>query len=253
MRLSVLGVVRLVAAVLVIVPLTAATVAVTALAERPGELAGFAFPGPPAPVVEPDDPSVAPPAPVDPAQPPAPPPQWEPVQWRHSTAIGTHAAGRLVNGVRLPVEGPAFFTWDPVLRRSPNRPWRRWGTDRLVRVVLRVARAYRAAHPDLARLAVGDLSRPRGGDFGPRFGYLGHLSHQNGLDVDIYYPRKDGLERGPRRVAQIDRELSQELVDRFLAAGAQIIFIGPNTGLTGPPSQVQALVHHDNHLHVRLP
>jgi hypothetical protein len=253
MRLSVLGVVRLVAAVLVIVPLTAATVAVTALAERPGELAGFAFPGPSAPVVEPDDPPVAPPAPVDPAQPPAPPPQWEPVQWRHSTAIGTHAAGRLVNGVRLPVEGPAFFTWDPVLRRSPNRPWRRWGTDRLVRVVLRVARAYRAAHPDLARLAVGDLSRPRGGDFGPRFGYLGHLSHQNGLDVDIYYPRKDGLERGPRRVAQIDRELSQELVDRFLAAGAQIIFIGPNTGLTGPPSQVQALVHHDNHLHVRLP
>jgi hypothetical protein len=256
-RLSVLGVVRLVAAVVVIVPLTAATVAVTALAERPGELAGFAFPGPPPPLVEPADPPVAPPTeppPVDPAQPPPPPPpEWEAVQWRRSTAIGTHAGGRLVNGVRLPAEGPAFFTWDPVLRRSPNRPWRRWGTDRLVRVVLRVARAYRAAHPDLARLAVGDLSRPRGGDFGPRFGYIGHLSHQNGLDVDIYYPRKDGRERAPRHVSQIDRELSQELVDRFLAAGAQSIFIGPNTGLSGPPERVQALIHHDNHLHVRLP
>ena len=29
--------------------------------------------------------------------------------------------------------------WDPIRRRSPNRPWRRHGTDRLVRMVLRVA------------------------------------------------------------------------------------------------------------------
>jgi murein peptide amidase A len=30
------------------------------------------------------------------------------------------------------------------------------------------------------------------------------------------------------------------------------IFVGPNTGLTGPPRIVQALAHHDNHLHVRI-
>ena len=138
-----------------------------------------------------------------------------------------------MRGVRLPSEGEHFFTWDPVKRRSPNRPWRRWGTDRLVRLVLRIAREYRAAHPRAPRMAVGDLSRPRGGDFGPQFGYIGHASHQNGLDVDVYYPRADGRERAPRDASQIDRRLSQELVDRFVAAGAQTVFVGPNTGLHG--------------------
>jgi murein endopeptidase len=175
------------------------------------------------------------------------------VQWHDSTAVGTHAAGRMEHGVRLPAEGRTFFTWDPVLRRSPNRHWRRWGTDGLVRVVLRVARGFHRAHPHAPRMAVGDLSRPRGGDFGPRFGYIGHVSHQNGLDVDVYYPRADGRELAPRDASEIDRALSQELVNRFLAAGAEVIFVGPNTGLSGPSGRVQALTHHDNHLHVRLP
>jgi murein endopeptidase len=175
------------------------------------------------------------------------------VQWHHSTALGTYSAGTLAGGVRLPAAGRAFLTWDPVLRRSPNRPWRRWGTDRLVRTVLGVAHDFHAAHPRAARVAIGDLSRPHGGDFGPRFGYIGHASHQNGLDVDVYYPRADGRELAPRDAGDIARALSQELVDRFLAAGAALIFVGPNTGLTGPAGRVQQLVQHDNHLHVRLP
>lgn len=172
------------------------------------------------------------------------------VQWHDSVALGTHTAGGLEDGVRLPAEGRTFFTWDPVLRRSPNRPWRRWGTDRAVRVVLRVAREYHAAHPGAPRMAVGDLSRPHGGDFGPQFGYIGHVSHQNGLDVDVYYPRRDRREVAPRDASEIDRRLSQELVNRFLRAGAGVIFVGPNTGLTGP--RVEALPRHDNHLHVRF-
>jgi murein endopeptidase len=183
----------------------------------------------------------------DSAKPPAPR-----IAWHHSIALGSPAAGRLERGVRLPAAGAAFFTWDPVKRRSPNRPWRRWGTDRLVQVVLKVAREHRAAHPQAPRMAVGDLSRRQGGDFGPRFGYIGHASHQNGLDVDVYYPRADGRERAARDASQIDRRLSQELVDRFLAAGAATIFIGPNTRLIGPPGVVVPLTNHDNHLHVRL-
>ena len=182
-----------------------------------------------------------------------PPPRYERVRWQRSTAVGTYTAGGLVDGVRVPAEGRHFYTWDPVERRTPNRWWRRYGTDRLVRTVLAVASEHAAAHPGAARLAVGDLSRPRGGDFGIRFGPIGHASHQNGLDVDIYYPRADGRERAPRFASEIDPDLSQELVDRFLARGAQVIFVGPNTGLTGPPQRVQALVNHDNHLHVRLP
>jgi murein endopeptidase len=182
---------------------------------------------------------------------PAPPHVTERIRWRHSVAIGGPSAGRLVRGVRLPAAGAFFFTWDPVLRRSPNRAWRRWGTAHLVRVLLRLAREYHRAHPGAPRMAIGDLSRPHGGDFGPQFGYIGHASHQNGLDADVYYPRSDGRERAPRDATEIDRRLSQELVDRFVAAGAVLVLVGPGTGLTGP--RVEILANHDNHLHVRLP
>jgi murein endopeptidase len=184
---------------------------------------------------------------------PVPPTQrQEKIQWRDSVAIGAPTAGRLVRGVRLPAAGEHFFTWDPVLRRSPNRAWRRWGTDKLVRLVLRIAREYGQAHPQAPRMAVGDLSRPHGGDFGPQFGYIGHASHQNGLDVDVYYPRADGRERAPRWASEIDPRLSQELVDRFVAAGATAVIVGPNTALTGPSGVVYPLINHDNHIHVRI-
>ncbi|HEX5469738.1 MAG TPA: penicillin-insensitive murein endopeptidase [Gaiellaceae bacterium] len=169
------------------------------------------------------------------------------VHWRDSRAVGLPAAGRLVRGVRLPAGGARFFTWDPLLHRKPNRAWRRWGTDELVGLVLRVVGAYSAAHPHAPRLGIGDLSRRRGG----RFGLL-HASHQNGLDVDVYYPRRDRRERPPRVAAQVDTRLAQDLVDRFAAAGAELVFVGPNTGLTGPPGIVEVLWNHDNHLHVRI-
>jgi murein endopeptidase len=181
-----------------------------------------------------------------------PPPRYERLRWHRSRALGAPTAGRLVRGVRLPSEGRDFFTWDPVRRRTPNRAWRRWGTDRLVRTVLRVLRAHRAANPGAGRVGVGDLSRPRGGDFGPRFGSVGHASHQNGLDADIYYPRADGRELRARRADQIDRGLAQDLVDRFARAGAEYVFVGPATGLRGPRGVVETLRRHDDHLHVRL-
>ena len=101
-------------------------------------------------------------------------------------------------------------------------------------------------------MLVGDLSRPRGGDFGPRYGGIGHASHQNGLDVDVYYPRRDGRLGVARRPEQVDRAAAQRLVDAFVRAGAQRIFVGPSLALHGPPRVVSPLVHHDDHLHVRL-
>jgi hypothetical protein len=127
--------------------------------------------------------------------------------------------------------------------------------------VLAVARAHRRAFPGAPRVVVGDLSRPGGGDFsapptrsefGPRTA-VGHVSHQNGLDADVYLPRRDGRERAPDRPEDVDRRLAQDLVDRFVAAGAQFVFVGPRTGLTGPPGVAQVLARHDGHLHVRLP
>jgi murein endopeptidase len=121
-----------------------------------------------------------------------------------------------------------------------------------VRLVLRVLREHRAAHPRAARVGVGDLSRPRGGDFGVRYGIVGHASHQNGLDVDVYYPRRNGRERAPSTVDDVDRRLSQELVDRFVEAGAARVLVGPATGLTGPRGVVETVPNHDNHVHVRI-
>jgi murein endopeptidase len=172
----------------------------------------------------------------------------EPVRWRRSLALGRPEAGRLFGGVQLPPEGGRYFTWDPLLHRSPDRAWRRWGTDRLVRTVLRVLADFRRTHPRAARVGIGDLSRPHGGPFGPR-----HVSHQNGLDVDVYYPRRDRLERPPDRPVQINRALAQDLVDRFVRAGAVRLFVGPHTRLRGDPRVVQPLAHHDTHVHVRLP
>jgi murein endopeptidase len=135
----------------------------------------------------------------------------------------------------------------------PNRPWRRWGTEELVDLVQDVTGAFAIRHPDAPPLLVGDLSRPYGGEFGRRFGGLGHASHQNGLDADVSYPRRDGLLRSARRPGQVDRALAQDLVDRFVAAGAEKVFVGPRLGLTGPRRVVVPLVHHDDHLHVRIP
>ncbi|HWT95536.1 MAG TPA: penicillin-insensitive murein endopeptidase [Solirubrobacteraceae bacterium] len=170
-----------------------------------------------------------------------------------SRAVGVPHAGRLVHGVQLPEQGAAFFTWDWGTDSSPNRDWRRWGTSRTVTTTLTVLAEFHAAHPDAPRIGVADLSRPRGGTFDARYGGSGHASHQNGRDVDVTYPRKDRLERPPLRAAQIDRTLAQDLLDRFVRAGATAVFIGPDTGLTRKRRLVQWLSNHTDHMHVRFP
>jgi hypothetical protein len=196
-------------------------------------------PRPPAPRGTP-----APLPPVRPARPRQPRPP--------ARAAGLPWQGRLVNGRQLPASGPGYLTWDPILKQVPNRGWRRWGTGRLLGTIRRVLAAYARRHAGAPPVLVGDLSRPRGGDFGPRFGGIGHASHQDGLDVDVYYPRVDGRLRAPLRPEQVDRAAAQELVDAFVREGAQRVFVGPSLALQGPPLVVQPLTNHDNHLHVRL-
>jgi murein endopeptidase len=165
---------------------------------------------------------------------------------------GSAHAGVLRHGVQFPAESFDWVTWDPVLKQTPDRAWRRWGTVKLVDTVELVLREYRDAHPEAPRVLVGDLSRRHGGFFGKRYGGLGHLSHQTGLDADIYYPRTDGLERAAFRPDQVDVPLAQDLVRRFTRAGATRIFVGPDLPLSGRRGVVSKLVYHDDHLHVRL-
>jgi murein endopeptidase len=205
-------------------------------------------PPPPSPPTAP--PVVPPPAATTPA---AVPETTAPVQPAGpSRAIGQPSRGRLVNGVQLPEVSADWLTWDPILKQIPNQSERRWGTAKLIATLRRVLAAFHAAHPELGQVLIGDLSRPHGGVFDERYGGLGHASHQNGLDADVYYPRADHRLLAAYKPTLVDRALAQELVDRFVAAGARFVFVGTRTGLRGPRKVVQVLAHHNDHLHVRI-
>ena len=170
-----------------------------------------------------------------------------------SRAVGKPWHGRLVCGVQLPAESSTFTTWDFPLGVSPNADWRRWGTAELVSTVESIAADYQVRFGPVPRLVIGDLSRPHGGAFGEKFGGVGHASHQNGRDVDIFYPRRDRLEQPAIRPSQVDRMRAQWLVDRA-ARSAQLVFIGEHVGLKRRFKRVQYLpLYHENHLHVRIP
>ena len=79
--------------------------------------------------------------------------------------------------------------------------------------------------PSAPRVVIGDISRRGGGPMDQ------HASHQNGLDVDVYYPRRDGHLSAPIATSQIDHLLAQDLLDRFVAAGAHMVFVGYSAGL----------------------
>jgi murein endopeptidase len=169
-----------------------------------------------------------------------------------SQSLGTTDAGRLVHGMQLPSAGIGFVSWDDLTWRSPDRGWRRFGTDRLVDFIEQLGVEWHAAHPGAPPILIGDMSRPNGGPFGSEFGGLGHGSHQKGIDVDIYYPRADHRLVAVRNASQIDHALAQDLVDMIVRRGVQYAFVGPHTGLKGPRGVVIPLVDHDDHVHVRI-
>jgi murein endopeptidase len=170
-----------------------------------------------------------------------------PVEWHHATSVGLQYAGRLIDGTQLPQEGPNWVTWNPATDSSPNLRGRLYGHERTIRAILSVLSGFRAAHPDAPRVVVGDISLRHGGRMDQ------HVSHQNGLDVDIYYPRLDTRETAPTSPRQVDRRLAQDLLDRFVAEGAKVVFVGYSTGLRGESGVVVPYPNHENHMHVRFP
>lgn len=168
------------------------------------------------------------------------------IEWHHATSVGLQYAGRLENGTQLPLEGPDWVTWNPVTDSSPNLPYRLYGHERTIRALVSILAAYRKDHPHAPKVVIGDISFRHGGPMDE------HLSHQNGLDVDLYYPRLDRHLSAPRTTSQIDRRLAQDLVDRFVAAGAKFVFVGYSSGLRGPIGVVEPYANHENHMHVRF-
>jgi penicillin-insensitive murein endopeptidase len=89
-------------------------------------------------------------------------------------AIGYYPRGCLSGGVPLPVTGP---TWQ-VMRVSRNR---NWGHPSLVHFLEKFAPAA-ARTTGWKGILVGDMAQPRGGPLP-----FGHMSHQIGLDVDVWF------------------------------------------------------------------
>jgi hypothetical protein len=174
-------------------------------------------------------------------------PVYPKVVWRHALSLGLPYDGRLVDGTQLPIDGPAWVTWDPDTDSVPNQRDRLYGNQHTIRTIIAVTEAYHRAHPHAPRVVVGDLSRTDGGPMDQ------HVSHQNGLDVDIYYPRVDHKLQAPTQSDQIDHPLAQDLLDRFVAAGAQMIFVGFHARLHGPSGVVIPYPNHEYHMHVRFP
>src|SRR6185437_13724565 len=92
----------------------------------------------------------------------------------HAMAIGYYPKGCLQGGIELPVDGP---TWQ-VMRLTRNR---NWGHPELVKFLEKFA-PLAAKATGWKGILVGDMAQPRGGPLP-----FGHLSHQIGLDVDIWF------------------------------------------------------------------
>lgn len=88
-------------------------------------------------------------------------------------SIGAYSGGCVVGALPLPADGAGYR----VMRLSSRRFY---GHPVLIRFIQ--ALGERVAAEELGVLLIGDLGQPRGGPIP-----LGHRSHQNGLDVDIWF------------------------------------------------------------------
>src|SRR5665213_3246717 len=184
-----------------------------------------------------------------------------------AVAIGYYPRGCLQGGVELPVNGP---NWQ-VMRLSRNR---NWGHPELVNFLEKFAPAAAKA-TGWKGILIGDMAQPRGGPLP-----FGHLSHQIGLDVDIWFmPEPDhtlskkeredisasnlvaagGKDINPKTwtpqdIAFIKTAAEQPEVERVLvnAAIKKELCRVEDKGHDGWMSKVRPWYGHADHIHVRL-
>jgi murein endopeptidase len=159
-----------------------------------------------------------------------------------SRSIGTPGHGRLIDGVLFPASGPDHFAWNFRRQRMGGSDRTRWGNCRVVRAVLLGLAAYRERNPESPRVAVGDMSLRHGGPID------GHGTHQNGRQIDLYFPRRDRTLREPHAVGQVDLRLTRGLVSAMLDAGAYRVLIGPHIRIR-TTADIVRWPNHDDHLH----
>jgi penicillin-insensitive murein endopeptidase len=170
-------------------------------------------------------------------------------------SVGTYASGCLQGAEELSAESPLYRIMRPERHRT-------FGHPRLIEFITQLS-AHLAEHK-LAPLAVGDLGQARGGP-APN----GHASHQNGLDVDLWfapaapgaedYSVVDGAKQKPNehwsdRVPQLlERAASEPHVARiFVNAVIKRELCQHATGDRTWLGKLRPWWGHDDHFHVRL-
>jgi penicillin-insensitive murein endopeptidase len=104
----------------------------------------------------------------------------------HPQAFYYYDHGSLQNGTQLENEGPGFIK---VFRdRDESIGGRAWGTRALIGAIRNSAADFSSRFPGRERIQVADIARKNGGK-------MSHGSHQNGLDADIIYIRKNRKEQ----------------------------------------------------------
>lgn len=134
--------------------------------------------------------------------------------------------------IQLPASGTGFYAYGVASKR--------WGTQRAVYGVMRVAQRWSGIGP---ALGIGNISLQNGGPMRP------HKTHRDGTDVDVRPIRSDGA-RGPVTIAQraYSRPLTRRVLELFReVVGVQFVYFN-DRGVPG----VRPIAGHDNHFHVRV-
>jgi murein endopeptidase len=170
-----------------------------------------------------------------------------------SIAHGTPTDGWLEGGINLPDQGRGYYHHygiDPVDRDD-------WGTLTLINMVEGGGRNWMDLYFN-PRIGILDMSLQNGGPFTNYYNpdSLDHVSHQNGLDVDVRYVRNDGQEIGLDIASAdsiyYDPQATADLMNSLIQNGnVTVIFIDTaHAHLEG--DILQDLEGHSNHFHVRI-
>jgi penicillin-insensitive murein DD-endopeptidase len=178
--------------------------------------------------------------------------------------IGHYGGACIAGAVPVPLDGPGYQAVDLSRRRY-------YGHPALVGFIQDLGRA--VASEKLGTVLVGDMAQPRGGPMSS-----GHVSHQGGLDVDLWYrldvaplppAARDGLPEPPVVDPRSGRPDPARWTDRqaelvhLAALDARVarVFVGAaiKRDLCERPwadrswlRVVRPWPGHDDHLHVRL-
>lgn len=122
--------------------------------------------------------------PIQETEPSFPPQAIVPPDHPEEQALGYYSKGSLVQSSEMDLAGDGFVKiFRPRLRQ--------FGSAELIHIITTAAAKIQEEYPEGERIQIGDLSQRHGGRISR------HRSHQNGLDIDLSYYRRDHREQKP--------------------------------------------------------